>query len=121
MSSSLTTTATAAGAPQGGWSFRIGQVRVDIPPLRLLAVPLLMVLILAMMLVPLPPFLLDVLFTFNIVLSLIIMLVTLYLTRPLDFSAFPTALLFTTLLRMPVLSDKYRDPDLHTPDRRRQK
>ena len=67
---------------------------------RLLTAPVLVVLILMMLVVPLPTFVLDMLFTFNIVLSLIIMLVTLYLTRPLDFSAFPTALLFTTLLRL---------------------
>ncbi len=67
---------------------------------RMLTAPILVVLILMMLVVPLPTVLLDMLFTFNIVLSLIIMLVTLYLTRPLDFSAFPTALLFTTLLRL---------------------
>lgn len=67
---------------------------------RMLAAPILVVLILMMLVVPLPTFVLDMLFTFNIVLSLIIMLVTLYLTRPLDFAAFPTALLFTTLLRL---------------------
>jgi flagellar biosynthesis protein FlhA len=67
---------------------------------RVLAAPLLVVLILMMLVVPLPTFLLDVLFTFNIALSLIILLVTLYLTRPLDFAAFPTAILLTTLLRL---------------------
>ncbi|MGA8008734.1 MAG: flagellar biosynthesis protein FlhA [Thiomonas sp.] len=67
---------------------------------RMLSAPILVVLILMMLVVPLPTFVLDMLFTFNIVLSLIIMLVTLYLTRPLDFAAFPTALLFTTLLRL---------------------
>jgi flagellar biosynthesis protein FlhA len=67
---------------------------------RLLTAPILVVLILMMLVLPLPTFVLDMLFTFNIVMSLIIMLVTLYLTRPLDFAAFPTALLFTTLLRL---------------------
>ena len=67
---------------------------------RLLAAPVLVVLILMMLVVPLPTFVLDVLFTFNITLSLIILLVTLYLTRPLDFAAFPTAILLTTLLRL---------------------
>ena len=47
------------GSSRNGWTFRVGGVRVDIPPLRQLAVPLLMVLILAMMLVPLPPFLAE--------------------------------------------------------------
>ncbi len=67
---------------------------------RVLAAPLLVVLILMMLVVPLPTFILDALFTFNIALALIILLVTLYLTRPLDFAAFPTALLLTTLLRL---------------------
>ncbi|WP_112484470.1 flagellar biosynthesis protein FlhA [Thiomonas sp. X19] len=67
---------------------------------RVLAAPLLVVLILMMLVVPLPTFLLDLLFTFNIALSLVILLVTLYLTRPLDFAAFPTAILLTTLLRL---------------------
>ncbi len=67
---------------------------------RLLAAPLLVVMILMMLVVPLPTFLLDVLFTFNITISLVILLVTLYLTRPLDFASFPTAILLTTLLRL---------------------
>ncbi|MBW4049418.1 MAG: flagellar biosynthesis protein FlhA [Proteobacteria bacterium] len=67
---------------------------------RVLAAPVLVVMILTMLVVPLPTFLLDVLFTFNIALSMVILLVTLYLTRPLDFAAFPTAILLTTLLRL---------------------
>ncbi len=67
---------------------------------RVIAAPLLVVMILAMLVVPLPTFALDMLFTFNITLSLVILLVTLYLTRPLDFAAFPTAILLTTLLRL---------------------
>lgn len=65
-----------------------------------LAAPLLIIMILAMMVLPLPVFLLDVFFTFNIALSLIVILVALYLNRPLDFSAFPTVLLVTTMLRL---------------------
>ena len=84
---------TSAAIPQ----WRLLLRRMD---WRLLTAPLLVVLILMMLVVPLPTFILDVLFTFNIALSLIIMLVTLYLTRPLDFAAFPTALLLTTLLRL---------------------
>jgi flagellar biosynthesis protein FlhA len=64
------------------------------------ATPLLVVLILAMMVLPLPPIALDVLFTFNIALSMIILLVSLYVVRPLDFSVFPTVLLLTALLRL---------------------
>jgi len=65
-----------------------------------LGTPLLVMLILAMMTLPLPPFLLDVLFTFNIALALTVLLVSVYVNRPLDFAAFPTVLLITTLLRL---------------------
>src|SRR5262245_54796481 len=68
--------------------------------LNVLAGPVLIVMIVAMMVLPLPPFLLDVLFTFNIALSVMVMLVALYTVRPLDFSVFPTVLLVTTLLRL---------------------
>jgi len=62
--------------------------------------PLLLIMILAMMVLPLPPFLLDLLFTFNIALSMIVLLATVYSSRPLDFSVFPTVLLIATLLRL---------------------
>jgi flagellar biosynthesis protein FlhA len=88
---------TPSSTPPGLPAWRSLLRRMD---WRMLTAPILVVLILMMLVVPLPTVLLDMLFTFNIVLSLIIMLVTLYLTRPLDFSAFPTALLFTTLLRL---------------------
>ncbi|MCA1925641.1 MAG: flagellar biosynthesis protein FlhA [Thiobacillus sp.] len=65
-----------------------------------LAVPLLVLLILAMMVLPLPTFMLDVLFTLNIALAMIVLLVSLNARRPLDFSVFPTVLLLTTLLRL---------------------
>jgi flagellar biosynthesis protein FlhA len=65
-----------------------------------LGVPLLVVALLAMVVVPLPPFLLDVFFTFNITLSLVIMLAVIYVQRPLDFAVFPTVLLGITLLRL---------------------
>ncbi len=65
-----------------------------------LAAPLLIILILAMMVLPLPPFMLDLLFTFNIAISVIVMLVAIYTLKPLDFSVFPTILLVTTLLRL---------------------
>ncbi|MDR3086902.1 MAG: flagellar biosynthesis protein FlhA [Azoarcus sp.] len=68
--------------------------------LRTLAAPLLIVMILSMMVLPLPVFLLDVFFTFNIAVSVMVMLVAMYARRPLDFSAFPTVLLVTTLLRL---------------------
>ncbi|MBS3934969.1 MAG: flagellar biosynthesis protein FlhA [Sulfuritalea sp.] len=68
--------------------------------LKALAAPALIILILAMLVLPLPPFLLDLLFTFNIALSVMVMLVALNILRPLDFSIFPTVLLVTTLLRL---------------------
>ena len=68
--------------------------------MRQLAAPLLIVMILSMMVLPLPPFILDVFFTFNIALSIMVMLVAMYTLRPLDFSVFPTVLLVTTLLRL---------------------
>ena len=62
--------------------------------------PLLLMAMLAMMVIPLPPFLLDILFTFNISLALVILLAGLYSRRPLDFPVFPTLLLIATLLRL---------------------
>lgn len=69
-------------------------------PVQRLAVPMLVLLILAMMVLPLPTFMLDVLFTLNIALAMIVLLVSLNARRPLDFSVFPTVLLLTTLLRL---------------------
>ena len=69
-------------------------------PMNRLAVPTLVLLILAMMVLPLPTFMLDVLFTLNIALAMIVLLVSLNARRPLDFSVFPTVLLLTTLLRL---------------------
>jgi flagellar biosynthesis protein FlhA len=65
-----------------------------------LAGPCAFALVLAMLVVPLPPFALDILFTFNISFALMILLASLYTTKPTDFSAFPTLLLLTTLLRL---------------------
>ncbi|MEO1244407.1 MAG: flagellar biosynthesis protein FlhA [Pseudomonadota bacterium] len=62
--------------------------------------PLLLLAVLAMMMVPLPPLALDVLFTFNIALSVAILLTSVYVKRPLDFAVFPTILLVVTLLRL---------------------
>ncbi|MBI2224472.1 MAG: flagellar biosynthesis protein FlhA [Betaproteobacteria bacterium] len=67
---------------------------------RSLAGPLLVIMILAMMILPLPPFLLDILFTFNIALAIMVLLVSLYTKKTLDFAVFPTVLLITTLLRL---------------------
>src|SRR6202046_3201558 len=65
-----------------------------------LGVPILVMVILAMMVLPLPAFLLDVLFTFNITLSLVILLAVIYVRRALEFASFPTVLLGATLLRL---------------------
>lgn len=65
-----------------------------------LAAPVLVIAILAMMILPLPAFLLDILFTFNIALAMIVLLISLYTLKPLEFSVFPTVLLITTLLRL---------------------
>src|SRR5690606_65053 len=65
-----------------------------------LGVPLLLVVTLAMMMVPLSPIALDFLFTFNIALSVAILLTVIYVGRPLDFAVFPTVLLVVTLLRL---------------------
>ena len=70
------------------------------PNISQMAAPLLIVLILSMMVLPLPTFALDVFFTFNIAMSVMVMLVALYTTRALDFSVFPSILLVTTLLRL---------------------
>ncbi|MFV2059315.1 MAG: flagellar biosynthesis protein FlhA [Gammaproteobacteria bacterium] len=68
--------------------------------LKGLGAPILLLMMMAMIVVPLPPILLDILFTFNISLALIVLLVSIYTLRPLDFALFPTVLLLTTLLRL---------------------
>ena len=86
---------------------------------RTLAGPVLIIMILAMMVLPLPPFVLDILFTFNIAISIIVLMVSLYTRNPLDFAVFPTILLITTLLRLSlniastrvVLLDGHSGPD----------
>ncbi|MBU3844651.1 MAG: flagellar biosynthesis protein FlhA [Candidatus Anaerobiospirillum pullicola] len=65
-----------------------------------LGTPLLVLACLAMITLPIPPFLLDILFSFNISLSMVVLLVAIYTKRPLDFGSFPTVLLLTTLLRL---------------------
>ncbi|MEY4757104.1 MAG: hypothetical protein RJA34_2002 [Pseudomonadota bacterium] len=64
------------------------------------AAPLLVVAILAMMVLPLPAWLLDVFFTLNISVALMVMMVAAYMLKPLDFAAFPAVLLLTTLMRL---------------------
>jgi flagellar biosynthesis protein FlhA len=91
----------------------------DMNNFRTLAGPVLIIMILAMMVLPLPPFVLDLLFTFNIAVSIIVLMVSLYTRNPLDFAVFPTILLITTLLRLSlniastrvVLLDGHTGPD----------
>ncbi|NHZ38384.1 flagellar biosynthesis protein FlhA [Massilia rubra] len=64
------------------------------------ATPVFLLVILSMIILPLPPVLLDVLFTFNIVLAMIVILVSVSAKRPLDFSVFPSVILGTTMLRL---------------------
>nr|WP_232239651.1 flagellar biosynthesis protein FlhA [Pseudomonas alkylphenolica] len=81
-----------------------------------LGVPLLLLVMLAMMMLPIPPFLLDVFFTFNIALSIVVLLVCVYALRPLDFAAFPTILLVATLLRLALNVASTRVVMLHGQD-----
>ena len=62
--------------------------------------PVVMLAMLAMLMLPLPPFVLDILFSFNIALSLVILLAVIYVMRPLEFAAFPTVVLLGTLFRL---------------------
>jgi flagellar biosynthesis protein FlhA len=81
--------------------------------------PLLIVMVLAMMVLPLPPFLLDVFFTFNIAIAILVLLVAVNTRQPLEFAVFPSILLVTTLLRLSlniastrvVLLEGHRGPD----------
>src|SRR3954470_2440702 len=84
-----------------------------------LAAPILIVLMLSMMILPLPAFVLDIFFSFNIALSIIILLTSLYTIKPLDFMAFPSVLLVSTMLRLSlnvastrvVLTEGHTGPD----------
>ncbi|BAL25800.1 flagellar biosynthesis protein FlhA [Azoarcus sp. KH32C] len=67
---------------------------------RMLGAPIFIIMVLSMMVLPLPAFVLDVFFTFNIAIAVMVMLVSMYTRRPLEFSVFPTVLLVTTLLRL---------------------
>ncbi len=86
---------------------------------KALAAPILIVMMLAMMILPLPAFVLDVFFSFNIALSIIVLLTSLYTVKPLDFMVFPTVLLVSTMLRLSlnvastrvVLTEGHTGPD----------
>jgi flagellar biosynthesis protein FlhA len=86
---------------------------------RALAAPILIIMMLAMMVLPLPAFVLDIFFSFNIALSIIVLLTSLYTIKPLDFMAFPAVLLISTMLRLSlnvastrvVLTEGHTGPD----------
>ena len=65
-----------------------------------LGTPLLVMAALGMVILPMPAFLLDILFSFNIALSLVVLLITVYTLKPLDFGSFPSVLLIATILRL---------------------
>ncbi len=65
-----------------------------------LGAPMTILMLLALLVLPLPPFMLDLFFTFNIAFSLIILLVVIYTLKPLEFASFPTVILVATLLRL---------------------
>jgi flagellar biosynthesis protein FlhA len=86
---------------------------------RAFAAPLIIVMMLSMMVLPLPAFALDIFFSFNIALSVIVLLTSLYTVKPLDFMVFPTVLLVSTMLRLSlnvastrvVLTEGHTGPD----------
>ena len=86
---------------------------------KALTAPLLIVMILAMMVLPLPAFVLDIFFSFNIALAVIVLLTSFYTVKPLDFMVFPTVLLVSTMLRLSlnvastrvVLTEGHTGPD----------
>ena len=80
----------------------LSNIRQDLSKFELsgLGLPLLVLLILTMLIIPLPAFILDLLFTFNIMVALIILMVAINSEKPLDFSAFPAILLVATMMRL---------------------
>ena len=80
----------------------LSDIRQSIPQVDLkpLGIPALVLLIIAMLILPLPTWLLDILFTFNIMIGLIVIMIAIHTERPLDFSSFPAVLLFATMLRL---------------------
>ncbi len=74
--------------------------RSQLQYLKGIGTPILILAALAMVVLPLPPLMLDVLFSFNISLALVVLLVTIYTKRPLDFGIFPSVILVATILRL---------------------
>ena len=78
----------------------LGAQIFSIENLKPFGLPIAILMLMVMMVIPLPSILLDVFFTTNILLSLLILMVSIHTFRPLDFSSFPTVLLFATILRL---------------------
>ena len=80
----------------------LSNLRQDVSKIELsgLGIPVIVLLIISMLILPLPPFLLDFLFTFNILLGLMIIMIAINSSKPLDFSSFPAILLLATMLRL---------------------
>jgi flagellar biosynthesis protein FlhA len=80
----------------------LSNIRQDLSKIELsgLGIPFLVLLIISMLILPLPAFLLDFLFTFNIVIGLVIIMIAINSSKPLDFSSFPAILLIATMLRL---------------------
>jgi len=80
----------------------VSTIRQDLSKINFtnLSIPALVLLIMGMLVVPLPPFLLDVLFTFNIAASILIIMIAIGTRKPLEFSSFPSVLLLATMLRL---------------------
>ena len=80
----------------------LSNIRQDMSKIQLsgLGIPAIVLLIISMLILPLPSFLLDFLFTFNILLGVTIIMIAINSSKPLDFSAFPTILLIATMLRL---------------------
>ena len=83
-------------------TFTLSTVRHNLNKIDLtgLSLPVLVLLIMAMLVVPMPPLLLDIMFTFNIACSLIVIMIAIGTRKPLEFSSFPSVLLITTMLRL---------------------
>jgi flagellar biosynthesis protein FlhA len=91
----INTAPAGVGVPAGNAA---GMLRLVLQ--RGVGAPLLLLAVLAMIILPLPPLALDVLFTFNIALSVLVVMAVVNVSRPLDFGIFPTVLLLATLLRL---------------------
>jgi len=74
--------------------------RMSVFPVSSLVIPIIVLLVLSLLVLPIPPMLLDVFFTFNIILALLIIMVAIHTATPMDFSSFPIIVLFATVMRL---------------------